>query len=766
MYCRCFFIVLFSLMASFPLLSQCNAWEKLVGYRGVSIADTDRDSYGNLYVVGSFFIKDFIIDDTPIPFRGTYYSIFILKLDRNDNLLWAKSAGDGSASFVDVDSDNNIIVSGGFYAPEITFDCVQLVNSSARSDVFVVKFSSDGFAIWGEQSHGPIDEWPSDQVVTLDGTIIISAVFVAAEGVRFGQKSIQSFGGYDSFIASITGSGNVSWTLGVGGPGGDNLEKNFPDYIHGIDVDALGNVFITGMFESPQLYIGNFTLLSKTISENFFFAKIDVNGNVVWTKEQKQISDCGGFDVAVDNKNNIHVTGRFYANGATFDNLDIKGSGAANVFLVKYDTYGNVLLAKSYGGNGSETGLKITVDRLGNILLEGLYSDIFSLDSFTLTNPSTLFGQLFIATLDEQFNAVCLIGTSGEGNKYPLTIKTDSNNNIMATVYAEWGTRFDTISVSDVDISSYVVFIGNNNVFDPGSPTFNFSFDLGLDIVKCSEEEIKLEAEDWCGAEYLWSNGSVQKTITTKESGLYWLDIKFRGVTIRDSIRISNYPTVSVDLGDDLLLCNNESILLSVSQPVTAVYTWNDGTIGLMKSVDTPGLYWVKVKDKCGFDYDSIQVKEIKPLSLDLGGDKSICKGEILKLNASTPGASSYLWHDGSELPEIDVIESKSYVVKVSNDCESIVDSVHIRVVDVNSLLIPNVVTANGDGKNDSFQLPDELQGIQLSVYNRWGQNVFSTEYYYNLWGGENLASGVYYFLLRGGCIKEDKKGYVHLIKD
>jgi gliding motility-associated-like protein len=58
-------------------------------------------------------------------------------------------------------------------------------------------------------------------------------------------------------------------------------------------------------------------------------------------------------------------------------------------------------------------------------------------------------------------------------------------------------------------------------------------------------------------------------------------------------------------------------------------------------------------------------------------------------------------------------------------------------------LILPNVITPNGDGKNDAFVIP--VSGSSLQVYNRWGKQVFQASDYQNNWG-ESIANGTYFY--------------------
>ncbi|MBH8560215.1 DUF7948 domain-containing protein [Hymenobacter negativus] len=85
--------------------------------------------------------------------------------------------------------------------------------------------------------------------------------------------------------------------------------------------------------------------------------------------------------------------------------------------------------------------------------------------------------------------------------------------------------------------------------------------------------------------------------------------------------------------------------------------------------------------------------------------------------------------------------------------------------VDVQAARVPNIITPNADGLNDTFA--PELGGCtgRLQVFSRWGQLVFDTPTYHNDWGGAGLPAGLYYYLLHdadGGTLG---KGWVELVR-
>jgi len=107
-------------------------------------------------------------------------------------------------------------------------------------------------------------------------------------------------------------------------------------------------------------------------------------------------------------------------------------------------------------------------------------------------------------------------------------------------------------------------------------------------------------------------------------------------------------------------------------------------------------------------------------------------------------------------------------VVTTSHDClDSICKEILIVVDDIE---IPNVITPNGDGLNDVFEIKNakKLDQATLIIFNRWGKKVFEADHYQNDWNGENCSDGVYYYIFKYETyFKEDEKhGTVTIIRE
>ncbi len=128
----------------------------------------------------------------------------------------------------------------------------------------------------------------------------------------------------------------------------------------------------------------------------------------------------------------------------------------------------------------------------------------------------------------------------------------------------------------------------------------------------------------------------------------------------------------------------------------------------------------------------------------------------------STGGASAWHWNFDDPLATDDTsnLQNPSYtyqgdgsfrVMLIAYSDEGCPDTTYktIQVV-VDEITIPNVITPNGDGVNDYFEIEniERLKTSRLLIYNRWGKKVYEAHNYRNDWDGDNHPDGVYYYIL------------------
>jgi gliding motility-associated-like protein len=87
------------------------------------------------------------------------------------------------------------------------------------------------------------------------------------------------------------------------------------------------------------------------------------------------------------------------------------------------------------------------------------------------------------------------------------------------------------------------------------------------------------------------------------------------------------------------------------------------------------------------------------------------------------------------------------------------------KVQFANALQAYNIITPDGDGKNDTFVVDNATlyPNNELAVFNRWGREVYRRKNYDNLWNGGDLGAGTYYYLFTANG--QSFKGWFEIVK-
>ncbi|MGV3637430.1 MAG: gliding motility-associated C-terminal domain-containing protein, partial [Flavobacteriales bacterium] len=212
----------------------------------------------------------------------------------------------------------------------------------------------------------------------------------------------------------------------------------------------------------------------------------------------------------------------------------------------------------------------------------------------------------------------------------------------------------------------------------------------------------------------------------------------------------------TVDLGPDTTLCPGEAVTLDATVP-NATYTWPDGSTDPTFHVTGPGTYPVTVHlPQCDPIRDTIEVLFHPAPPSDLGADQTICLGEETMLFVPPTEGATYLWSDGEVGPARLVSGPGTFELTVILGPCTQVDEVQVYMDScLFDVELPNVFSPNGDGTNAEFSAIS-LRGVRemsITVYNRWGQAVFTSNDPGFRWNGRNAAGehvpdGTYFWVL------------------
>ncbi len=131
-----------------------------------------------------------------------------------------------------------------------------------------------------------------------------------------------------------------------------------------------------------------------------------------------------------------------------------------------------------------------------------------------------------------------------------------------------------------------------------------------------------------------------------------------------------------------------------------------------------------------------------------------------VSFNDQTAGATQWAWNfgDGGTSAEQNPFHTYpgpgTYTLLLSVANASGCNGVAYQLIEiVDEIVVPNVITPNGDGVNDLFTIKTQgLKSYELTIWNRWGTKVFATTNALDHWDGKlngnPVPNGVYFYIL------------------
>lgn len=299
------------------------------------------DTQGNCIVTGQFFNDSISFGPYTLFNSNAYYDdVFVVKYDMNGNVLWAKQAGGKSSDIgvaISTDSQGNIIVLGRFLSDSIFFAGQTISNVSNLeygftylSDIFCVKYDSNGNILWIKHSGSNGEDIGNDISTDNYGNIIFTGYF-RGNSIIFGTDTLLNADTTftkDFFLVKCDSAGNVLWANRSGFTGDDQG--------NGVDIDTNGNCIVVGYFNSFSITFGLNNLINNG-NTDIFVVKYDSMGNNIWASNVGGSMTDIGIDVSTDFKNKSILTGNFRSSSIFFGTDTLNNSGYEDVFIAKFN---------------------------------------------------------------------------------------------------------------------------------------------------------------------------------------------------------------------------------------------------------------------------------------------------------------------------------------------------------------------------------------------------------------------------------------------
>lgn len=310
---------------------------------------------------------------------------------------------------------------------------------------------------WANGAGGASNDYGNGIATDAAGNEYVTGSFASAT-ITFGGITLTnagSAGTNDMFIAKYNAYGNILWAKSFGGTGNDNGNK--------LATDSSNNIYVIGEFASPSVSFGANALANTSAGTNdIFIVKYDSSGNVLWAKSAGGGGTDYGNDITAGPAGEIYITGYFYSGLIYFGGTPLGNTGSSDMYLVKYNSSGNVLWARSSTGANNDAGMGLCTDTAGYIYLTGnFYSPTLYIGSTQLFNTgSSSTNDAFIAKYDSSGTLVWATSAGGTYYDFGTDISTDIRGNVYTTgSYLGNNITFGSITLHGAGASNNDIYV-------------------------------------------------------------------------------------------------------------------------------------------------------------------------------------------------------------------------------------------------------------------------------------------------------------------
>ncbi len=464
------------------------------------------DNQGNTFVCG--------YKDTPFSYNRVQSNLVLMKYNSSGTLLFSKTlTGDLHAHKLQTDNDGNVYVALDFLT-NLSIDNFNLASELFVENPLLIKFSSNGDFLWHKTLAGEFtnhfaalaidhnqnlyigyDDYSSSHVEKIDkntgetlqtieqnGVKIISSISVDNESniyvagscaeinAEYNGTPFPAIHQYNTYITKYNPAGQMQWTKYVEDITCPNpiVKARTPDEVY-FSSDLFGNfTFDAITAEGPM---NGYT--------DFFLARLNNSGNFVWVKE---VPGMGSANPGLSNYLDFDSDGNIYFGGSTRHVIQWNETVSTNVstmnediLILKYNPSGDILWAKTAGGNSFDMLHGITILPDESLVVTGIAHGNTTFEPLSHSASSQYYP--FVARLSQSALAL------PENNLQPivvypnpvknmLTIQSNVQNGV-ATLYNMLGQTIQnfavssnetTIDVSELALGTYVLKLNSSVV--------------------------------------------------------------------------------------------------------------------------------------------------------------------------------------------------------------------------------------------------------------------------------------------------------------
>lgn len=441
------------------------------------------DGSGNPIIVGGYTgTVDFDPGAGVTSLTTANYDSYILKLDASGDFQWVKPLSSDNyveASFIQIDANNNLLVSG-YFEGTADFDPgagSQMMTANGNSDVFTLKLNATGDYLWARILGNSTSE---EGISTFDAQGNVYTTGHCSGTLDFdpgaGTTMLTGPTGMNTFIQKLDANGNFLWAK--------VLESNNWNAGKVCRADASGDVFIVGKFSDTTDFdpgAGVFTVIATDFTYDVYVLKLDQNGNFIWAKTYGGNGTEVARGAVLDANGNIYITGEF-ASTVDFDpgpgvySLTEPGN---NFFVQKLNNNGEFMWVDGIHSNSGLIAYGLANNSSGFVYLTGYFQGTTDfnpgagVDELTPTSSACFVLKLSQCSVNVGTTTSGLTITADEANATYQWIDCDNGNTAIsgatnqsytATANGNYAVIVTSNGCSDTSDCTLIDIVGINNL--------------------------------------------------------------------------------------------------------------------------------------------------------------------------------------------------------------------------------------------------------------------------------------------------------------
>lgn len=648
---------------------------------------------------------------------GMYISSFLIKYNQNDVKEWGTYyTGNGATQQSEVTKDNDGAIylagmSGGNTSGIATLGTFQQ-SPGGGNDIFIAKFQ-DCTSTAVVTSNSPVCPNGMLQLNATGGTVYN---WTGPNGFTSNQQNPAipnaTAANAGAYTCQVSGSGACDGTFTVNVVVGDNIAP-IPNITTLADITGDCHTTITGFPTATDNCAGTVTAtttdpLSYSIPGNYIihWTYNDGNGNTA-TQNQNVIISSPALPVTTSTQQTFCAT-----NTPKISDIQITGQN-----IKWYDATGNILSAatalidgQTYyasqtinGCESNKTAVQVTINNTpkptANVNQDFCASANPTIEKIFVTGTSLKFynaaGNVIPITtplINGQTYFVTQTLNNCESEKLAITV-TLSTDNVPAKDITQVQCNTTTSNFMGINLHSFEGSIINN----PGSYIFTYTDTAGNPISNPSA--------------YILNIGTtlIHVRVATPD-GCFKV--------IRLNLTLNPKPIVQ--LPDTLDFCEGKSVVLDAG-PGFKSYEWNTGATTQTITVTTPGTYTVKVTNIFGCENTGSTQVSYSVLAHIVSVNITNNTATVILSQSGNYEFSlnNFTWQDSNIFTNLNMGE---YTVYVRTKSGCIIGQKSFSIFN-----IPNAISPNGDGINDTWRIAglENYPGTEVSLYDRRGVTIY-----------------------------------------